>query len=222
MSKVYKPSSNVAPRSLSRFERERLETLAPVSAEPETITPEMLLAQAKEEAERMLLESRTTGLHLGIEAGKAEHAAKVAESTQLLAAAAEAIREAHERFLASLESEVVELSMTIASHILHREIHADRELVLITVRKALANLANRGRMTIRAHPDDLSALRNEKINLLEEFDGIEELLIRPDESITPGGCVVESALMQVDARIEAQLQSIFQALREPQAKSSGG
>ncbi len=223
MPKIFKQSSTSAPRSLSRFERGALEEVQADVAEPEEqITPEMLLAEAREEAERLLGEARTTGLQLGIEAGKAEYAARVAESAQAMTAAAEAIKEAHERFLASLESEVVELSMTIASHILHREVQADRGLVLVTVRKALRNLSCRERMSVRVHPDDLAALRNERVALLDEFDGVQELSIQADETITPGGCVVESSLMQVDARVEAQLQSIFQALRDPVKRASEG
>ena len=49
---------------------------------------------------------------------------------------------------------------------------------------------------------------------LEEFDAIDDLEIIPDDSVAPGGCVAQSELLEVDARMESQFQKIVDALLE--------
>ena len=56
-----------------------------------------------------------------------------------------------------------------------------------------------------SHPNDANTMREQRITLLEEFDGAEAIEIEIDETVTPGGCIVESELMQVDARLETLL-----------------
>jgi flagellar assembly protein FliH len=122
------------------------------------------------------------------------------------------MRAARDAFLESLEPQVVELVTLIAERILRRECATDRDLILRTVRRALEVISDRQRLTVRLNPDDAAALRAHEIRLLEEFPGLQPLLIEPDAAITPGGCTVESATAHVDARLETLLAGVIDAL----------
>ena len=59
-------------------------------------------------------------------------------------------------------------------------------------------------------------------HFLEDFEDVREIMVQADEAISPGGCIVESRLMQVDARIEAQLDTILELLhRAPEEPHEG-
>ena len=88
------------------------------------------------------------------------------------------------------------------------------ERVRTTVHEALVHLEKRERITLRMNPADLEALKAQNIALLEEFDAIDDLEIIPDDSVAPGGCVAQSELLEVDARMESQFQKIVDALLE--------
>ncbi|MDQ1258019.1 MAG: flagellar assembly protein FliH, partial [Candidatus Hydrogenedentes bacterium] len=123
---------------------------------------------------------------------------------------------------ASLEPEVVKLVRQIAEALIHREVQTDPELIHRTVRKALSAILDRERLVVRVNPVDLEALRSNKVALLDEFDGVEVLDVEADPSIAPGGCVVDSELMHVDARIKTQLKRVLAALADPSAEIGAG
>ena len=204
------------PRTVSVYEREALHDRALDASEGnENLTPELLLAAARDEAEEKVRAAYAEGVRRGQEAGEAKFHESVAESAAALEAAARAMHEARDRFLDGLEPQIMELAVAIAEQIVQREVKTDRNLVRATVRRALNHLLDRETMIVRVNPADLEAMRNERITLLEEFDEIRQIIVQADDTIGPGGCIVESELMEVDARMSAQLDTILQILREP-------
>jgi len=175
---------------------------------------EAVLAEARAEAAKRIQEAYTEGFQRGMAAGREAFEKSVAGSAELLTAAAGAMRAAREAFLESLEPQVVELAGLITGRVLQREAKIDPELIHSTVKRALACIADRQRLRLQVHPDDLEALRRHKITLLEDFSGIEELEIEASEEVSRGGCVVESGHMQVDARLEVLLKNVLDVLAE--------
>jgi flagellar assembly protein FliH len=219
MSKVYRAYES-SPRSLLPYERIPLQEIDIDSAEidgyDEAGIRERVILQARHEAEKKVKEAYTEGIRRGIEAGKTQFAQSVAESAAALKAAAEAIRFAREEFLNSLEPQVIELAGAIARRVLGRESEEDSELIGRTVRRALEHLVDQEGVVIHLNPRDAEALRAQKIALLNEFEGLRQITVQSDPAIGPGGCVVETERVHVDARIDAQLEQIIEALQERQ------
>ena len=216
MNSVFKLTSQRVPRTLARYERDVLEDIVVglVLPEQEPETPETVLAAARREAEQKVREAYAEGMRKGFEAGKAQFDASVAQAGDALQAAAEAVRQARQAFIDSLTPQVLDLATAIAARVLQREAAIDRGLVLRTVERALEHLANHEHVTVRLNPADLEAVKTRRVELLENMDGVAKLTVVADESVTPGGCVASSNLMEVDARIESQLDAILNALRD--------
>jgi flagellar assembly protein FliH len=172
------------------------------------------LAAARREAEHKVREAYAEGMHKGFEAGKAQFDESVAQAGDALRAAAEAVHEARQAFIDSLAPQVLELAAAIAARILQREAAIDQDLVLRTVERTLEHLTNHEHVTVRLNPADLEAVKSRRVQLLENIDGVSKLTVVADGSITPGGCVAASNLMEADARIESQLEAILNALRD--------
>jgi flagellar assembly protein FliH len=173
-----------------------------------------VLAEAKDEASRKVEEAYAEGLRRGEEAGLKQFNDSIAQATQVLESAAEALERVQTDFVASLQPQVTELAILIARRVLQREIHTDADLVRDTAARALAKLANSQAVTLRVNPKDLTALKTHTVRLLDEFQSIEELNVEADELVTPGGCIADTNTLQIDARLETLLDNLLGAMME--------
>jgi len=185
-----------------------------VLGEQEPETPESIMEAARREAEDKVREAYAEGMRRGFEAGKSEFDKSVANAGAALETAADAIAQARESFLESLTPQILELSTAIARRVLQREAAIDRELAVRTVRRALEHLADHEHVTVRVHPDDLEGIKSRRVQLLEEIEGVSRLTVKADESVAPGGCVASSNLMEVDGRLDTQIEKILDSLRK--------
>ncbi|MEO6778102.1 MAG: FliH/SctL family protein, partial [Gemmatimonadaceae bacterium] len=109
---------------------------------------------------------------------------------------------------------VTALALTVARHIVGRELSSDATAVADLVKRALAEFPIDQPMRVRINPDDLSMLS------LPSADGGDALPIAPnrdvrwlaDLRIQPGGCVVEGRERIVDGRIDTALERLYRKL----------
>lgn len=95
--------------------------------------------------------------------------------------------------------DVLHIAVELARQVLRQEIATRPETLLPVVREALSQLFNDTRAAqIRLNPQDLAHLEDA---LRAEYSDMKLTLV-PDESITRGGCLVESAGTVIDGRIE--------------------
>ncbi len=171
-----------------------------------------IIAEAREQAEEKIQEGYAEGMRRGQETGDAKYAEAIAQSAQALQSAAEEMRAAREQFIESLEGQLVLLAQAMAERILRREARTDADLVRSTARAALEHLVERERVVIRLNPDDSRALHEKGVTLLNEFDAIKEFEVVADDAVGPGGCIVETESVEIDARLDTQLEQLVDAM----------
>ncbi len=115
-------------------------------------------------------------------------------------------------FRHALERDGVKLAIAIAERIVKREVQVDSETVLRQIQEAIRRLVGVDKVKIRVHPNDEELVRSMRSSLIAGSDAVRELAIEMDESIAPGGCVLESDSGNVDASISTQLERIESAL----------
>jgi flagellar biosynthesis/type III secretory pathway protein FliH len=137
------------------------------------------------------------------------HAAGLARTAALLAHA----MDARARAIDEAEGAVVALVRSIAERVLAAALSDAPERIVPAVRAHLEPLRRARRLRLRVHPDDASALA---AALSEDALPVsaEVLQLEPDHAVQRGGCVVDSDLGTVDARLEVQLAAFERALRE--------
>ncbi|MBL1261588.1 MAG: flagellar assembly protein FliH [Thiotrichaceae bacterium] len=114
--------------------------------------------------------------------------------------------------LAELDDDVVDelvsLAMTIAKHMVRREIKTNPGEIVAVVREAAALLPTTSRtIKIFLHPED-SALLKESLSISEQ--GIWQLV--DDPALTRGGCRLVTESAQLDASIETRLAAVVAEL----------
>ena len=192
------------------YERNILETAQTDSAG--YVDPASILAEARAEAEEKVREAFAEGLERGCKAGLKKFEDSVGEAEHVLKIAGEELKAARQAYLDDMEPRLAELASAIAAKILGREAEIGQDLVRNCARTALESIVDLERVTLKVNPGDLDAIREHKVKLLDDFDGLGQLEIVADESIDPGGCVAVSDRLHVDAQWEIQIQQILEQL----------
>jgi flagellar assembly protein FliH len=166
-------------------------------------------SELAEETRRSFEAGRDRGRLEGHEAEReAQAAALAAGDQQRVRQAAEMIEsfaQERDRYMQSVEHEVVELALAVAARILRREAQMDPLLLTGAVRVALGQLSGSTQVTLHVPASELD-LWTESIALLPN------LALKPTvltgEGMRLGDCRIETSLGSVDLGIRAQLGEI--------------
>jgi flagellar assembly protein FliH len=118
-----------------------------------------------------------------------------------------------------IEKEVVELALAIAKQVICQEIAIDRDIVVCVAREALAKIEDPGRVKIKMSPSDLQFVKETRSQLSNIIENIENVTLEAAENIQSGGCIIETDLGEIDARIEKQLQAVEESFRTAMEKT---
>lgn len=171
------------------------------------------VVDARARAAGIVAEARTHAAHVVAEArAQAASWRERAESEGLVAGQARAAAvladaaDARDRMLADAASEIPRLAVAVARRLVGRALEADPQIVREMVQSALERVRRARRLEVRVHPDDLAQVQSLVL------DGERAVTFHADPSIDRGGCVVRTDVGELDARIEAQLAAVEQAL----------
>lgn len=110
-----------------------------------------------------------------------------------------------------------EQMVALVCHALER-ILGDRppvaERVLHALRRAFACLGEGDRITVRCHPDDMEFVRQAVESPAGEDIATRRIQVVADDMVQSGGCLLETDLGIVDARVEQQLRILRGTLME--------
>jgi flagellar assembly protein FliH len=95
-----------------------------------------------------------------------------------------------------------------------RAVELSPELMGAIVAEALhACRARKGPVVLRAHPEDLAAVERERPRWVARVAAGVDVRVVADLAVGRHGCVVETAVGRLDARLAAQLDAMEKALR---------
>ena len=120
----------------------------------------------------------------------------------------------------SVEKEVVELALAIARQVICQEVTMDREIVVCVAREALSKVGDSGKIKIKMSTDDMQFINETRHQLSSLISNIDDVTFEAEESIQSGGCIIETELGEIDARIEKQLQAVEESFRTAIEKTS--
>jgi len=124
------------------------------------------------------------------------------------------------KMLRESEDDLLKLTMLVAKKIIQQELIQHPEILANIVNAAVANITELDRVSVRLNPADYAVVN---LNRQAYFSGPGDeshILLSPDESIEPGGCMVDTATGTVDARIETQLDEIYRQFTEKRSAAT--
>jgi flagellar biosynthesis/type III secretory pathway protein FliH len=158
-----------------------------------------LRAAAEHERASTLAQAREAGRQEGL-----------ALATELVAR----VQAACERRRAAGAQEQIALALAIARKVLGRELELNRSAVVEIAAQALAEVRDRREVVLRVNPGDAGELRSQRRRLQELLARAPWLELREDDTVAPGGVVVETEAGVVDAQLDAQLAVLETVLKE--------
>ncbi len=177
---------------------------------------EEIISEANAKRDAVIEESKATGHKQGFEAGyndgnekfKADYKKQLESLTALLKASFEVKNE----IVFSAETDILELAMLIAEKVVQVEFQENKECFKNMVQTAISLLREKEKIKIVVNPKFVEYANELSPDLLAKIDGIEEIKIIQDKSVSPDGAVVEALDSRIDARISTQMETLARTL----------
>ncbi len=110
---------------------------------------------------------------------------------------------------AVVEDQLVQLALTVARHLVRRELRIDPSQVIAIIRETVALLPASARdVRVHLHPEDAAVVREK----LAAPTGERVWTIVEDPVLGRGGCRVTTDTAQIDARLETRIGTVVSAL----------
>jgi len=185
---------------------------------------EQLIQRAKTEVERMVKEAEMRvaeieheayqkGYEAGREVGFKKGQAEVRRLVDRLGVIIGQAIDIREEIIAASEKQMVEMILMIARKVIKDEVAERKEVVLNNIREALKRIKDRDRVNIRVNFADLELTTAHKDELIKMMESLRKVNIYEDSRVDRGGCIIETDVGAIDARISTQLKEIEDAIR---------
>lgn len=186
---------------------------------PTAADPNAELSAARAEAERIVAEAQARASECERQARERGLAEARARADEELARAVEPLRQQLAQTIEELtslrglvvaraERDMVKLALEIAKRVVHREVVVDGEVALTLARVALARIHSRAQVRLHLAPEDLTYVAA-RLESLGEGCSVE---LVEDRAVGRGGCLVETEMGDIDARIERQFAEVERSL----------
>ncbi len=107
-------------------------------------------------------------------------------------------------------NKVIDFSFFISEKVIRREIQ-NKSIIKNSLSEAVKKVLGANSLIIKLNPDEIEVISKENEQLLSS-NSFSKISFEPDERVEPGGCIVESEIGSVDARISSQLNEIKKIL----------
>jgi flagellar assembly protein FliH len=157
--------------------------------------------------------SYQSGFAAGEKAGFQSRAQEVEAVLSCLQQALSKLQGLRKEIYHSIEKEVVNLALAVARKVVCQEVEINKEVVLEIVRAALSRVEVPGEITVKLNPADLQFIQDTNIQVTDFFPHLDHVRFEAEVSILNGGCIIETNLGEIDARIEKQFQVVEETFR---------
>ena len=166
-----------------------------------------LLDDAKQRAQELVdstAAAREEARARGFEQGRQEG---LAQASDILVRA----RVEQQTRVDNAEKDLRRLAVSIAEKILSRELAQNADAIVDVVKAALVGVRARRELVLRVHPKDLPIVQQRETELGQALLRPGVLTVRGDEAVAPGGCMIDTEVGTIDARLSFQLAAIERA-----------
>jgi len=112
----------------------------------------------------------------------------------------------------TLEHDAYLFALAVAERIVKREVTLNDDVVVAQIKEAIQRIVGVESIKLRVHPSDEGIVRAHRTAFLSSLENVRDVVVETDDGMERGGCIIESASGNVDARIATQLRQIETAL----------
>jgi type III secretion protein L len=167
-----------------------------------------MVDDAQLEAQQLVREAQQQSSAITEAARQQGYEAGLTEWNEILIRA----RRAYDDVVSQNESQLVRLAVKIAEKVIGEELRTDPDTIVKIVREALKSARRDRSVLVEVNPEHESVLRSRTESLRSSLGSDQEIRIIPNPAVPPGGCVVQSEIGIIDAKLETQLKCMERAL----------
>jgi flagellar assembly protein FliH len=152
----------------------------------------------------------------GIRAGEK----KMQDLAETLSAVIETLAGLRGELVKQYENELLDLVMAVCRKIIYCEVSLDSRVIRETVRHILADAPAGQPITLRLNPKDMEAVDALISSAEVSATDMNRVTLKPDTSVSRGGCRMETPHGDMDAGIETRIKHVYDVLNRA-GKDSG-
>lgn len=166
-----------------------------------------IIDEARAEASRILEEERGKGFELG----RAEAFKQLAENIKEAQQVIEQAKQQRNAIIKAAVPEILKLSLKVSAQVIKTELISNQDIVMTILRDAIEKISDNEQVVIKVSQHDLQHVRNNR-DLIIDLVEAKNLSIVADKHVNDGGCVIETKLGYIDAKVSTKLEMIENAL----------
>jgi flagellar assembly protein FliH len=174
---------------------------------PECREDEIELETGPDPVEEAYNRGKIDGIEEGRQQAMLEMQVEIEKRQAQLAEAVRHLADLEENLTREHESRLLEITLEAASRIVRNRIEQDDPVAVRALREAMESLPEPARLKVRIHPEDVEIMTKTMADELAR----EKLELSPDETVSRGGCVVETPVGNIDATLETAERAVRQA-----------
>jgi len=200
-------------REQIKIEMERLKIESEREVERGKFEAEKMIKEAELKVSEIEHEAYKRGYDAGREEGYKEGQAEVMRLIDRLGTIVSTAVDIRDDIIRSSEKLMTEMILMIARKVIKDEIVERREVVINNIKEALQRVKDRDRIDIRVNFADLDMTTAHKDELIKMMESLKKVNIYEDSRVERGGCIIETDVGAIDARVSTQLEAIEEAIR---------
>jgi len=200
-------------REQIKIEMERFKIESEREIERGKFEAEKMIKEAELKVSEIEHEAYKRGYDAGREEGYKEGQAEVMRLIDRLGTIVSTAVDIRDDIIRSSEKLMTEMILMIARKVIKDEIVERREVVINHIKEALQRVKDRDRIDIRVNFADLDMTTAHKDELIKMMESLKKVNIYEDSRVERGGCIIETDVGAIDARISTQLEAIEEAIR---------
>jgi flagellar assembly protein FliH len=148
------------------------------------------------------------GLAEGRAAAQKEVSAKIKEVAELL----REIQKERQNLYSRYEEDLVALLKSMLDKIVNHEVSVNPRVISACLKKALSYVIENSLVKIHLNSVDFAKIKEAALENPDILEGFNQLELIEDQSISAGGCLLETEFGQVDATIENRKEKLFEEI----------
>ncbi|MBD3246348.1 MAG: hypothetical protein GF333_04990 [Candidatus Omnitrophica bacterium] len=177
---------------------------------------ERIRAQAEQEYAGIKEDAYQEGLRQGAAEGERKareaHRAAAEREIEQIRTLARQISDGYPRAIKMTQNDLVRLALEVAEKVIKDESQKRKKVVEGMIREGLRRVSEKAYVKVRVNPGQLDFVREKKEDFIRQLGDVERFECVPDESVDPGGCIIETPSGSVDMRIGKQVAEVRSTL----------
>lgn len=158
------------------------------------------------------------GFSLGFEDGRKrafdENSKVIAQSISELNSLLKTIENMKKEILSHNEAHIMQLLFHMASKLAQAHLEYDHEPLINIIKQAIELAQGDENVTVYVSKSQLEFLESVQQQQNAEMDALNKVKLIANDSIKPGGCIVETNYGEVDSQVETRVEQLLVSLKE--------